>query len=89
MKQPIPDFAWYSAESKRLGLTSPRCPFANVNACLRKHVADDLPHLNASPDKYAAELKERAEGYLPFRLCGLQPIGYKKREHRQPQTSSS
>ncbi len=30
-----PDFAWYSAESKRLGLKSPRCPFASVHACPR------------------------------------------------------
>jgi len=29
------DFALYSAESKRLGLNSPRCPFQNVNACPR------------------------------------------------------
>jgi TIR domain len=35
MKNPTPDFAWYSAESKRLGLKSPRCPFANANACPR------------------------------------------------------
>jgi hypothetical protein len=31
----IPDFAWYSSESKRLGLKSPRCPFQNVNTCPR------------------------------------------------------
>jgi len=30
-----PDFAWYSAESARLGLKSPRCPFASVHACPR------------------------------------------------------
>jgi hypothetical protein len=30
----IPDFGWYSAESKRLQLT-PRCPFGNTNACPR------------------------------------------------------
>jgi hypothetical protein len=35
MKQPVPDFAWYAAESKRLGLKSPRCPFASVHACPR------------------------------------------------------
>jgi hypothetical protein len=35
VKQPVPDFAWYSAESKRLGLKSPRCPFASVHACPR------------------------------------------------------
>jgi hypothetical protein len=35
MPTPIPDFAWYSAESKRLGLKSPRCPFQNVNVCPR------------------------------------------------------
>ncbi len=35
MKQPAPDFAWYAAESKRLGLKSPRCPFQNVNVCPR------------------------------------------------------
>jgi hypothetical protein len=35
MKQPVPDFAWYSAESVRLGLKSPRCPFASVHACPR------------------------------------------------------
>jgi hypothetical protein len=34
VKQPIPDFAWYSAESKKFGLT-PRCPFASVHACPR------------------------------------------------------
>ena len=31
----IPDFAWYSAESTRLGLKSPRCPFASVHTCPR------------------------------------------------------
>jgi hypothetical protein len=35
MKPPIPHFAWYSTESKRLGLQSPRCPFQNVNVCPR------------------------------------------------------
>jgi hypothetical protein len=35
MKQPTPDFAWYSAESTRLGLQLPRCPFASVHACPR------------------------------------------------------
>jgi hypothetical protein len=35
MNQPVPDFAWYSTESIRLGLKFPRCPFANVNACPR------------------------------------------------------
>jgi TIR domain len=30
-----PDFAWYSAEGTRLGLTSLRCPFASVHACPR------------------------------------------------------
>ncbi len=30
-----PDFAWYSAESKRLGLKWPRCPFASVHTCPR------------------------------------------------------
>jgi len=30
-----PDFAWFSAESTRLGLKSPRCPFQNVNVCPR------------------------------------------------------
>jgi hypothetical protein len=30
-----PSFAWYSAESTRLGLKSPRCPFASVHACPR------------------------------------------------------
>ena len=35
MKQPVPDFAWYSAESIRLGLKWPRCPFASVHACPR------------------------------------------------------
>jgi len=35
MSKPIPDFAWYSAESKRHGLKSPRCPFQNANVCPR------------------------------------------------------
>lgn len=35
MRKPIPDFAWYSAESARLGLKSPRCPFASVHSCPR------------------------------------------------------
>jgi hypothetical protein len=35
MKQSVPDFGWYSAESARLGLKSPRCPFASVHACPR------------------------------------------------------
>ena len=35
MKHVLPDFAWYSAESTRLGLNSPRCPFASVHACPR------------------------------------------------------
>jgi hypothetical protein len=30
-----PDFSWYSAESTRLRLNSPRCPFASVHACPR------------------------------------------------------
>jgi hypothetical protein len=30
-----PDFAWYAAESTRLGLKSPRCPFASVHSCPR------------------------------------------------------
>ncbi len=34
VKPTIPDFDWYSAESKRLRLP-PRCPFANTNACPR------------------------------------------------------
>lgn len=33
--KPQADFAWYSTESTRIGLKSPRCPFANVNACPR------------------------------------------------------
>jgi hypothetical protein len=35
MKDPVPNFAWYSAESTRLALRSPRCPFASVHACPR------------------------------------------------------
>jgi hypothetical protein len=35
MKQALPDVEWYSAESTRLGLKSPRCPFASVHACPR------------------------------------------------------
>jgi hypothetical protein len=35
LKQPIPNFTWYSAESIRLALTSPRCPFASVHTCPR------------------------------------------------------
>ncbi len=35
MKRIVPDFAWYLAESTRLGLKSPRCPFASVHACPR------------------------------------------------------
>jgi hypothetical protein len=35
MLQARPNFAWYSAESTRLGLKSPRCPFASVHACPR------------------------------------------------------
>lgn len=35
MKTPNPDFNWYSTESRRLGLKSPRCPFASVHACPR------------------------------------------------------
>jgi hypothetical protein len=35
MTQPVPDFAWYSAESSRLGLSTSRCPFQNVNTCPR------------------------------------------------------
>jgi len=35
LKQTRPNFAWYSAEGKRLGLKSPRCPFASVHACPR------------------------------------------------------
>lgn len=35
MKRVVPDFAWYLAESTRLGLKSPRCPFASVHACPR------------------------------------------------------
>jgi hypothetical protein len=34
VKPTIPDFDWYSAESKRLRLV-PRCPFANADACPR------------------------------------------------------
>jgi len=34
VKPAIPDFDWYSAESKRLKLT-PRCPFASTGACPR------------------------------------------------------
>ncbi len=30
-----PNFEWYSGESTRLGLRSPRCPFASVHACPR------------------------------------------------------
>lgn len=35
MSNVIPDFSWYSAGSTRLGLKSPRCPFASVHACPR------------------------------------------------------
>ena len=35
MKRIVPDFAWYLAESTRLGLKSPRCPFASVHGCPR------------------------------------------------------
>lgn len=35
MPNSIPDFPWYSAESQRLGLPTPRCPFASVHACPR------------------------------------------------------
>src|ERR1035441_1156677 len=35
MTHTIPDFTWYSAESKRLGLPTPRCPFATVHDCPR------------------------------------------------------
>ena len=34
MSEPIPDFKWYSAESRRQGV-SPRCPFQSVHACPR------------------------------------------------------
>lgn len=33
MSEPIPDFNWYAAESKRLGLASMRCPFARLHGC--------------------------------------------------------
>jgi hypothetical protein len=35
MSNVIADFSWYSAESTRLALKSPRCPFQNVNVCPR------------------------------------------------------
>ncbi len=35
MNQVVPNFAWYLAEGTRLGLKSPRCPFASVHACPR------------------------------------------------------
>lgn len=35
MNRVIPNFTWYSTESTRLGLKSPRCPFASVHACPR------------------------------------------------------
>lgn len=35
METPTPNFAWYLAESTRLGLKSPRCPFASVHSCPR------------------------------------------------------
>lgn len=35
MKGPVPDFDWYLAESTRLKLKSPRCPFASVHSCPR------------------------------------------------------
>lgn len=42
MTNPRPDFAWYSAESIKLGLTSPRCPFASVHACPRYYQSRSL-----------------------------------------------
>jgi hypothetical protein len=42
MKPPTPDFVWYSAESTRLGLKSPRCPFQNVNTCPRYYFSLSL-----------------------------------------------
>jgi len=48
---PIPDFSWYSAESKRLSL-SPRCPFANVHACPRYyHSLGLLGEAGMAPDR--------------------------------------
>ncbi len=35
MATPKPDFAWYAAESARLGLNSPRCAFASAHTCPR------------------------------------------------------
>ncbi len=59
----IPDFAWYSGESRRLGL-SPRCPFASVNACPRYYQSLSLLGKAGStaipPDEDAA-LKARWE----------------------------
>jgi hypothetical protein len=42
VKPPIPNFQWYSSESKRLGLKTIRCPFANVNTCPRYYYSLSL-----------------------------------------------
>ena len=42
MKQTVPDFAWYLAESTRIGLKSPRCPFASVHGCPRYYQSVSL-----------------------------------------------
>lgn len=39
---PAPDFQWYSSESKRLGLTSPRCPFAQLHGCPKYYESRSL-----------------------------------------------
>ena len=41
MSEPIPDFKWYSAESRRQGV-SPRCPFQSVHACPRYYQSVSL-----------------------------------------------
>lgn len=42
MTTPTPTFEWYSGESRRLGLASLRCPFANLHSCPKYYESRSL-----------------------------------------------
>ncbi len=75
MKRIVPDFAWYLAESTRLGLKSPRCPFASVHGCPRYYQSLSLlgnAGCTAIPKDEDDELKARWEKHPLWPATGEQ-----------------
>jgi len=57
---PVPDFKWYSSESKRLGLPSLRCPFASLHGCPKYYESRSLLG-KAGSTELAPELEKQLE----------------------------